>query len=111
MRKVPTLLWLLLARQIAFAQSVPEKFIYPAEFDRMEAIWMTWSTYTANNNGEAERIMLEMAKAITPAAKLHLFVENDSVRQAALSSLLRYGVDTSRVKCFYTPVQNRFVRD
>ncbi len=94
------------------AQLPNEKFVYPAEFEKVDAIWMTWSFDPNDDKDISIRVLVDMARAITSQAELHLFVHDDTVKRQALESMLRLGgVDTSKVKFYYSYVYNRYVRD
>jgi agmatine deiminase len=102
---------LVLLATLSCNQPNPEEFTYPAEFEKIDAIWMNWNVSAFHTDGRPERIILEMTKEITPNAKMNMIVINDSVKTAAVQSMLNYGIDTSKVKFYFYPRHNRFVRD
>src|SRR5215213_2185737 len=98
-------------KAISLAQNEIGNFVLPAEFEKINSIWMTWNTSAFHSEGEPQRIILQMAKEITPFARMNILVLNDSVKTRAIHSMLKFGIDTSMVSfCFY-PQQNRFIRD
>src|SRR5215213_7003223 len=111
MKKFCCFIFFLTIKAISFAQNKIENFVLPAEFEKVNSIWMTWNTSAFHSEGEPERIILQMAKEITPFARMNILVLNDSVKARAIHSMLAFGIDTSMVSfCFY-PRQNRFIRD
>ena len=125
MKKVFLALFLILTTAISFGQTKTEHFIYPGEFEKIDAIWMNWNTYKYwmhwstsiagypqyYETEEPELHILRMTKEITPYAMMNMIVVNDSVKNAAIHSMLNFGIDTSRVHFYYFKMDFRFIRD
>jgi len=111
MKKLSSGILLLIITTLSVGQVKVEQFVYPAEFEEVDAIWMNWNISSFHTIGEPERIILQMTRKITPYAKMNMMVMNDSVKNVAIQSMLKFGVDTSRVKFYFYPRQNRFIRD
>src|SRR5215216_1212968 len=97
MKKSCCFIFFLAIKAISFAQNEIENFVLPAEFEKVNSIWMTWNTSAFHSEGESERIILKMTKEITSFARMNILVLNDSVKTRAIHSMLKFGVDTSMV--------------
>ena len=125
MNKIISVLLSVLITVISCSQTKTEHFIYPAEFEKIDAIWMNWNTHkywmnwSTSISGypkyyeteEPELHILRMTKEITPYAMMNMIVVNDSVKDAAIQSMLNFGIDTSRVHFYYFKMDFRFIRD
>jgi len=82
----------------------------------IDKYWMNWSTSISGypqyyETEEPELHILRMTKEITPYAMMNMIVVNDSVKDAAIHSMLNFGIDTSRVHFYYFKMDFRFIRD
>ena len=116
---------LVLTTAICLCQTKTEHFVYPGEFEKIDAIWMNWNTHKYWMNWSTsisgypqyyetekpELHILRMTKEITPYAMMNMIVVNDSVKDAAIHSMLNFGIDTSRVHFYYFKMDFRFIRD
>ncbi len=94
-----------------FAQETTEFFSYPAEFERQDAIWMSWVD-AANFSGESTgECLLDMIQAITPHEKVNLFIDGDSTRTLLLGKFRQRKIDAQQVNMIVYPVQWLCLRD
>src|SRR5689334_8489357 len=85
---------------ISFAQDAKEQFIFPAEFEKIDAIWMGWgiTTYTDTASKEdVEIIRLRMVKALTPYVQVDLIVDDITQRNSLVAKFLISNIDTSKI--------------
>jgi hypothetical protein len=88
---------------ITFAQDVKEQFIFPAEFEKIDAIWMGWgiTTYTDTASKEdVENIRLKMLQALTPFVQVGLIVNDTLQRNLLLTKFLNF-CDTNFFSLFH----------
>jgi agmatine deiminase len=114
MKKHLFLFLLLSANITAFAQDGKEQFIFPAEFEKIDAIWMGWgiTTYTDTASKEdVENIRLQMLRALTPYVQVHLIVNDTVQRNLLAKKFLISNIDTSKIIFFYSPNWHFWLRD
>jgi agmatine deiminase len=100
--------------KIALAQDTSEHFYFPAEFEKIDAIWTGWgvTTYTDTaTKSDVENIRLQMLKELIPYVKIHLIVDDAEQRNYIESKLLQLNVDTTKIIWFYSPNWHFWLRD
>ncbi|PWU03533.1 MAG: agmatine deiminase family protein [Bacteroidetes bacterium] len=99
---------------IAYSQSAPGQYSFPAEFEKIDVIWMGWgiTTYTDTaTKDEVERIHIEMLQALSPYVRIRLIV-TDSIQSKILTQkFLVYQIDTSKITYFFSPNWHFWLRD
>ena len=97
MKKILNIGFLLIANQFFFAQSTPEQFTFPAEFEKQDAVWMTWCDVPAFAGKPIGDTSFEIIKQLVPYVRVNLLVTDDLTRTVLQSRLLRSQIDTSRI--------------
>ncbi len=72
------------------AQSLKEEqFTFPAEWEKHEAVWLSWRGRSNNHGGSESKAILivNMIKELTPYVKVNLFVDTDSTKNDVLKRL------------------------
>lgn len=114
MKKYLLLSLIFFAGSFAFAQNNKEHFIFPAEFEKIDAIWMGWGitsyTDTASDKDE-ENIRLQMLAALTPFVRVHLVVSDSALGNQLTQRFLASGIDTGQIVYFYSPNWHFWLRD
>lgn len=99
---------------IAFAQVEKEHFSFPAEFDKIDAIWMGWGTHTYTDTAteeDVENIRLQMLQALTPYVQVRLIVTDTAQRNSLINKFLTRNIDTSKITYFFSPNWHFWLRD
>jgi agmatine deiminase len=99
---------------LSFGQGVEEQFKFPAEFEKIDGIWLGWGITTYTDSGsdkDLEDIHLQMIQALTPYVLIHLIVKDLNQQNDVVKKLLRIGVDTTKIKYFYSPNWHFWLRD
>jgi agmatine deiminase len=114
MKKYLLLSLLLSTAIITFSQNENEQFSFPAEFEKVNAIWMGWgiTTYTDTaTNNNVENIRLQMLQALTPYVQVHLIVNDTLQRNSLIKRFLTLRIDTSKISYFFSPNWHFWLRD
>lgn len=99
---------------ITLAQDVKEQFLFPAEFEKIDAIWMGWGIHTYTDtasNEDVENIRLKMVQALIPYVQMHLIVNDIIQRDSLVAKFLNSNIDTSKITFFYSPNWHFWLRD
>lgn len=114
MKSYLLVLLLFFVNTIAFAQDEKEQFTFPAEFEKIDAIWMGWgiTTYTDTaSNEDVENIRLQMLQALTPYVHVHLIVNDTIQRNLLTKKFLTFNIDTAKITFFYSRNWHFWLRD
>ena len=114
MKKYLLLLSLLNVAIITFSQNESEQYSFPAEFEKLKAIWMGWgiTSYTDTaTNEDVENIRLQMLQALTPYVQVHLIVTDTLQRNSLIQRFLAIHIDTSKISYFFSPNWHFWLRD
>ena len=95
----------------AFGQTEPEHFSFPAEFEKHEAIWMSWRIPLTSRGIDKTQTLLQIIKTLTPYVKINLFIDHDSLNNYLHEQFARQGIDNSKVQTFVYPIPYSNVRD
>jgi agmatine deiminase len=68
--------FLIPAKSIA-QTSNKEQFTFPAEWEKHEAIWMSWRMPPSSRSIAKSHTVIEIIKTLTPHVKVNLFIDND----------------------------------
>src|SRR5690242_17845899 len=113
MRRYLLFILLLSASIVGLAQSQNAQYTFPAEFEKIDAIWMGWgvTTYTDTATKEdVEKIRLQMVQALTPYVRIHLIVNDTAQRNLLIRKFLSLKIDTSKISYFFSPNWNFWLR-
>ncbi len=111
MKKIRLFLLLFFICTNAFSQKDPEYFTFPAEFEKHDAIWMSWRI-PANSRGIAKtETILQIIKTLTPYVHVNLFIDSDSVSNYLHEEFAKRGIDKKKVTMFEFPNPYSNVRD
>jgi agmatine deiminase len=88
---------LLLAQGSSFSQPTSEHFSFPAEFEKQDAVWMTWVDGTFFAGDSIGENILEIIKQLVPYVRVTLFVNDDSTRTYLHKRFSKNGIDVSKV--------------
>ncbi len=93
--------------------STEEHFSYPAEWEKQEAVWLSWRGRSNNQGGSESKAILivNMIKELTPYVKVNLFVDTDSTKNDVLKRLKKNGIDENKVELVVFPNPYGNVRD
>ncbi len=97
MKKNFTIAFLLIANQLLFAQPSSEQFTFPAEFEKQDAVWMTWLDVPAFAGKPIGNTSFEIIKQLVPYVRVNLLVTDDSTRRVLQKRFLSNQIDTSKV--------------
>jgi agmatine deiminase len=114
MKKYLLPILLLSVSVIGIAQNEAEQFSFPAEFEKIDAVWMGWgiTTYTDTaSNEDVENIRLQMLQALTPYVKVHLIVNDTTQQRSLIKKFLAFNIDTTNIIYFYSPNWHFWLRD
>jgi agmatine deiminase len=114
MKKYLLLLLLFSADNIGFAQSKNERFTFPAEFEKIDAMWMGWGIHTYTDrasDADVERIRLQMLQALTPYVNVRLIVDDTIQKKLLVEKFLALHIDTAKIIYFYSPNWHFWLRD
>lgn len=114
MKRYLFLILLVSADAIAFSQSNKEYFTFPAEFEKIDAIWFGWgiTTYTDTAAKEnVENIRLNIIQALAPYVQVRLIVSDTAQRNYVITKLLQRSVDTSKISYFFSSSWHFWLRD
>ena len=94
------------------AQSLKEEqFTFPAEWEKHEAIWMTWRMPPSSRRIAKSHTVIEIIKTLTPHVKVNLFIDNDSVVNSIYELFAIAGINKNKVQMFVYPLPYSNVRD
>ncbi len=88
-----------------------ENFTFPAEFEKHEAIWMSWRMPPSSRSIAKSHTLIEIIKTLTPHVKVNLFIDNDSVVNSIHELFAIAGIDKNKVQMFVYPNPYSNVRD
>lgn len=114
MKKITSPLLFVFIISISFGQIKTEQFVYPAEFEKIDAIWFGWgiTTYTDTATKEnVENIRLNIIAALIPHVQVRLIVSDTAQRNYVIAKLLKRSVDTSKISYFLSPNWHFWLRD
>lgn len=93
-----TISLVLILQQISFAQPTPEQFTFPAEFEKQDAVWMTWLDVPAFSGKPIGNTSFEIIKNLVPYVRVNLLVNDDSTRMLLRKRFLSNYIDTSKIQ-------------
>ncbi|HEY0676858.1 MAG TPA: agmatine deiminase family protein [Chitinophagaceae bacterium] len=93
-----------------FSQGNKEHYIFPAEFEKHEAIWMGWKTVTSRGIDKSETL-LKIIRNLTPTVKVNLFIDDDSLIGFLHNQFNKWGIDKNQITMFVYPNPYSNVRD
>lgn len=83
-------------------------FHMPAEWEPHEGVWLGWEKDTTAG---FYPVIAEVITALKPHVTVKLAFDSDSLRQTALTRLVRLGVDTAGVRSYVMPGERYWIRD
>lgn len=98
MKILLTILLVLIIQQTSFAQPTPEQFTFPAEFEKQDAVWMTWLDVPAFAGEPIGNTSFEIIKNLVPYVRVNLLINDDSTRSVLQKRFLNNQIDTSKVQ-------------
>jgi agmatine deiminase len=89
-------------------------FHFPAEWEKHSATWLSWPHKEASWPGKIETIYPVYArfiKALTEGELVNINVNNEDMKQKAISHLKLENVDLNKVNFFFNPTNDAWCRD
>jgi agmatine deiminase len=89
-------------------------YVFPAEWAKHEATWLSWPHKEASWPGKIESIYpiyAQFIKALATGEKVRINVNNEAMKTQALFWLTAAGVDLSQVEFFMHPTNDAWCRD
>lgn len=93
------------------AQPQKEAFTYPAEFEKQEAIWLSWATYSFMSGEPLDKAVLQTMKELTPYVKINLMVTEEGLINGVKKRLRENGINERQVNFIVYPVHWFSIRD
>jgi agmatine deiminase len=87
---------------------------FPAEFAPHTATWLSWPHKEASWPGKIETVFpiyAEFIKRVAEGEMVNINVEDEKMKQFALSHLQKVGADLSKIKFFFHPTNDAWCRD
>jgi agmatine deiminase len=92
-----------------FSQNSSEGYSFPPEWAPHEAVWLGWQPW--ENDSAFCKVQCEIAKAVRSYTKITLLFSSPAMQTSAFNLLYTYGVDTTKVRTYFVPIENIWVRD
>ncbi len=89
----------------------PEKFVFPAEFERQRALWMAWPTGEHCRGFSIEPLLVAIIRAAGERVAIELLVQDETERRRVADRLRREGVDGGAVTLRRVPHADVWMRD
>ena len=89
-------------------------YYFPAEFDRHEAMWLSWPHKEASWPGKIDAIYPNYSQFIAEVAKSELVrinVRDEAMKEFALGHIRKAGADLSKVQFYLHPTNDAWCRD
>lgn len=87
---------------------------FPAEFEKHEAMWLSWPHKEESWPGKINRIYPNYCRFIKEVSKseiVRINVADETMRQFAIGHLEKAGVDLSRIEFYFHPTNDAWCRD
>jgi agmatine/peptidylarginine deiminase len=91
------------------AQNSPSQNSFPPEWEPHKSVWLGWQPWEVDS--AFCKVQCEMAQVISPHTPLTLLFSSSNMKGSAFQRLYTYGVDTSKIKSYYVPIENIWIRD
>ncbi len=86
-----------------------DTFVFPAEFEEHESVWLAWPTRDITER--KQDVVLEMIKALTPHVPLDLMVQDLNEMEEVSDILTTQNIPSSKVRLRIIPHDDFWVRD
>lgn len=87
----------------------------PAEWEPQAAVWLAWphnaDTWADHGIADVRRVYAETIRALGPAQRIHLLVNDADAESSVHSTLIDAGVDLAPVTFFHIPTRDTWIRD
>jgi agmatine deiminase len=88
-----------------------EEFVFPAEFERHEFVWVTWTDEAYCAGKPTDGVVLQIIKEISPFVKIRLVVKSRGQLITVKKILREHGISGRQVDYVVIPRNDRWLRD
>ncbi len=88
-----------------------EHFVFPAEFEPQESIWMAWPTYENKRGRPTEPVQMEIIRVTAGHVKIDLLAQNEAEIEETRSLFEDSGVPHQHVRFHAIPHADIWMRD
>lgn len=100
------------SHSVSVNDAVPaETFVFPAEFEEHQSVWLAWPTNEKANGQPVEEVTLAMLQALVPHVKVDLMVQDEYEQDQVQRILTLYNIPTDNVRFQLIPHDDIWVRD
>jgi agmatine deiminase len=89
-------------------------YLFPAEFAKHSATWLSWPHKEASWPGKIQSIYpvyAEFIKLVAEGEKVNINVANEKMKQTAISHLQKVNADLNNIQFFFHPTNDAWCRD
>ena len=91
MKNLFAISFLFILQQIVFGQPA-ERFSFPAEFEKQDAVWMTWADGNFFAGDSVGDVIIEIVKQLVPDVQVNLLVNDASTKADVTNRFLKNNI-------------------
>lgn len=88
-----------------------DTFVFPAEFETHESIWLAWSTKDKAKGRHVEDVILAMIKELVPHVTVDLLVKDEDEQEQVLYLMNSKDIPDNNVRFRFIPHEDIWMRD
>lgn len=88
-----------------------ETFVFPAEFEEQESVWLAWPTYEYAKGEPTEEVILAMIKALEPHVTVDLMVQDEYEQDQVQRLFTLQDIPSNHVRFRHIPHDDIWLRD
>jgi len=88
-----------------------EVFSFPAEFERHEFVWVTWTDEVYMSGKPTDKVVLKIIEELSPFVKIRLIVESQPQLIKVKRILKKNDIPDEQITFLIVPKNNRWMRD